>query len=573
MLVRIRPEAELSAAEREFVDCLRALRTTCLTLVDVRVDRGNRRVDAVLITPRGITVAEVRGFRRRQSGILSARAGRPWKISGEPVDLDDESSPSEELEHGVYAVRTTLERALLDPGHVCGFVALLPYRGVVVRPARTNLRPGLDVVVANATDTAEFRSYIENFGDEPTVWDVDRVLGAVDALDVGEGLSRADLRADGFDDRNPGGREPRRRTAAPAAVAPPPAASGPVVSSESEPVVPSESEPVVPSDPEPVVPSDPEPSEPMPIPSASSFPGSSAADATFATEPERTASGAIPMPAPPEATPSAAAMPPPPPSEPVGASRLSDSPAPEAEPAPEDRTASGAIPMAAAPVSPHASASEPAEDVPDAVDPGAHARQVFSPADSPTAPESGPSPESTQPPVYVPPPTPGAPPPPPPGGTTAVAAPPPPPPGSGPTAAAAPPPPPPGSGPTGASAPPPPGFEEVPTDPMPAGPGTTSRPGRLNPLPPESLAPPFPVQQPPAPNPQSRLRSSLAWVVLAVAGLGLLAVLVVIVTAQTTDDGVSEPGTSSTRIPGTVTVEPTTTPPGPNACFPFQTDC
>ncbi|WP_067852017.1 nuclease-related domain-containing protein [Nocardia shimofusensis] len=531
MLVRIRPEAELSAAEREFVDCLRALRTTCLTLVDVRVDRGNRRVDAVLITPRGITVAEVRGFRRRQSGILSVRAGGPWKISGEPVELDDESSPSEQLEHGVYAVRDTLERALLDPGHVCGFVALLPYRGVVVRPARTNLRSGLDVVVANATDTAEFRSYIEKFGDEPTVWDVDRVVGAVDALDMGDGLSRADLRADGFEDRNPDGREPGRRTAAPDSAAPPA----------------------------------PEPSMPVPMsvpmPSAPSAPESSVDAAMFEAEPERTASGAIPMPAPPGAGSTSASMPSP--SESATASALSAATVVEAEPVPEARSASGAIPMSAAPVSTGASGaasgSSP-EDAPEAAGRATRVREPSAPDDYAPAPDLGPSPDSTEPPVYVPPPTPGAPPPPPPG--------------SGPTGGAAPPPPPPGSGPTPASAPPPPEFMEPPVDqPRPDSWTASPRPGRLNPLPPEAMVPPFPVQERPAPPPRSRLRGSLAWVVLAVAVLGLLAVLVVIVTAQTTDDGVSEPGPSSTHIPGTVTVEPTTTPPGPNACFPFQTDC
>jgi len=532
MLVRIRPEAELSAAEREFVDCLRAVPTTCLTLVDVRVDRGNRRVDAVLITPRGMTVAEIRGFQRRQSGILSVRADGSWTISGELVDLDDESAPSEQLEHGIYAVRAALERALLDPGHVCGFVALLPYRGVVVRPARTTLRPGLDVVVANATDTAEFRSYIEKFGDEPTVWDVDRVLGAVDALDMGEGLSRAELRADGFEDPNPDGPEPRRRAAAP----PPPAP-------EYAEVIPM---------PAPA----PEFAETVPMPA----PG-----------PVRAPSGAIPMPAPPgsatsattpvppesaafEASSSPASTPPP-----FAASGTSTfPPAAESEPAPaETGSASGAIPMPAAPGSARASASAP----PPAAGPGpvdgpaaavpttAHAQTA-----SASTPEFGPSPASTPPPVYVPPPF--------------TAAPPPPPPGSPPTGEPAFPPPP-GSPSTGEPAFPPPPVDAPPVDPGTANPG----PARLNPLPPGSLAPPFAESARPAPNPQARLRSSLAWVVLAIAVLGLLAVLVVIVTAQGTDDGVSEPGTSTTQISGSVTVRPTTTPPAPNACFPFQSDC
>ncbi|HLS78400.1 MAG TPA: hypothetical protein VK083_16585 [Nocardia sp.] len=212
MLVRVRPGAELSAAEREFVDCVRAVPAAGLVLVDVLVDRGGRRLGAVLFTPRGMSVAEIRGFRRRQSGILSVRPDRPWKISGKALDLDAQSHPGEQLEHGVYAVRDTLQRALLDPGQICGVVALLPRRGVVVRPSRTTLRPGFDVVVLNATDTAGLRSYIKKFGGEPGEWDVDRVIGAVDALEMGQDLSRADLREAGFAER-PGAAEPRRRLA------------------------------------------------------------------------------------------------------------------------------------------------------------------------------------------------------------------------------------------------------------------------------------------------------------------------------------------------------------------------
>src|SRR5690606_37384085 len=105
-------------------------------------------------------------------------------------------------------------------------------------------------------------------------------------------------------------------------------------------------------------------------------------------------------------------------------------------------------------------------------------------------------------------------------------------------------------------------------------PGPTPGPARLKPLPQDEMAPPpYAPQTAPAPKPRSRLRVPLAWVVLAVAALGLIAVVVMMVTARTVDDGVAEPVPSSTHVTGTVTVEPTTTPPGPNACFPFQTDC
>ncbi|WP_336087668.1 NERD domain-containing protein [Nocardia sp. SSK8] len=182
MLVRIRPEAELSGAEREFVECLHAFPSTGLALVDCRV--GDRRLGAVIVTPHGITVLEVKGFRRRQSGLLAVSAEGSWTISDSPLDLDAEPSSglTDRLEHGVHAVRVALEQSLQDSKHVCGAVVLVPYRGVVVRPARTALRPGLDVLVANTVDAHELRIYLEGFSAGPRAWTIDRVLNTCSAL-------------------------------------------------------------------------------------------------------------------------------------------------------------------------------------------------------------------------------------------------------------------------------------------------------------------------------------------------------------------------------------------------------
>ncbi|WP_330233343.1 NERD domain-containing protein [Nocardia sp. NBC_00508] len=204
MLVRIRPGAELSGAEREFVACLRSYPTTGLAVIDLEAD--NRRVDAVVWTPRGLTVLEVHGFRRRQSGILSTPADEPWKISDAPVELDDldSGSPADRVEHGIYAVKHMLQRALQDPGHLSGAVVLVPFRGAVVRPARTNLRPGLDVLVGNVTDATELRIYLEGFSAGPRNWTVDRVIGACDALGLAElAPSRAELLDAGFEENAP----------------------------------------------------------------------------------------------------------------------------------------------------------------------------------------------------------------------------------------------------------------------------------------------------------------------------------------------------------------------------------
>ncbi|MFC9875096.1 nuclease-related domain-containing protein [Nocardia salmonicida] len=203
MLVRIRPGAELTGAERELVDCLRAYPSTGLALVDCRV--GDRRLGAVIVTPRGITVIEVKGFRRRQSGLLTVTADGSWRISDSPLDLEAEPSNgfTDRVEHGVHAVRVALERALQDSRHVSGAVVLVPYRGVVVRPARTALRPGLDVLVANTVDAHELRVYLEGFSAGPREWTIDRVLNTCATLGVVEVPSRAELAEEGFTGNRP----------------------------------------------------------------------------------------------------------------------------------------------------------------------------------------------------------------------------------------------------------------------------------------------------------------------------------------------------------------------------------
>ncbi|MET8875560.1 nuclease-related domain-containing protein [Nocardia sp. NPDC004604] len=213
MLVKIKTGANLSGAEQEFVECLRSYPTTGVALLDLTVgDHGSRRVDAVILTPRGITTADVKGFRRRQNGILSIPGDGPWTISAEPAEFDEEISgdPVDHLEHSVHAVKITLERALIDPGHICGVVVLVPFRGVAVRPARTNLRPGMDVLVANARDAAELRIYLDGFSAGPRSWTADRVAAACAALGA-EKPSRAELLADGFDAVQPEAPTPSAR--------------------------------------------------------------------------------------------------------------------------------------------------------------------------------------------------------------------------------------------------------------------------------------------------------------------------------------------------------------------------
>ncbi|MFI5714477.1 nuclease-related domain-containing protein [Nocardia sp. NPDC051750] len=206
MLVKVDDRAELSVAEREFVECLRALPSTGLAIVDLRIgtQRGTRQIGAVIWTPQGILVVEVIGFRRKQSGMLTVSTERPWRVGEEDADLVVEfgADPVRAVESAVREVQLTFDRATYDPGQLCGAVVLVPLRGAVVRPARETVRPGLDVVVGNVAEPTELRIFLENFAPGPPRWTLGRVCAATRAL-TGWAPERRELIAAGFDDKLP----------------------------------------------------------------------------------------------------------------------------------------------------------------------------------------------------------------------------------------------------------------------------------------------------------------------------------------------------------------------------------
>lgn len=206
MLVKVDDRAELSAAEQEFVECLRQLPSAGLAIVDLRVGtrRGTRQIGAVIWTPQGILVVEVIGFRGKQSGVLAVSTEHPWRVGDAVADLDLElgADPVRRVETALQEVRLTFERASYDPGYLCGAVALIPPRGAVLRPARETLRPGLDVVVGTATEPTELRILLENFAPGPPRWTLGRVCAATRAL-TGWAPDRGELIAAGFADKLP----------------------------------------------------------------------------------------------------------------------------------------------------------------------------------------------------------------------------------------------------------------------------------------------------------------------------------------------------------------------------------
>lgn len=201
MLIKVGGRAELTAAEQEFVECLRLYPTAGLALIDVRIGHNGsaRHINAVVWTPQGMTVFEVIGLRSDRSGTLDVQPNDVWKIgkSAADIDLAPGVDPSDRLENAVSEVGRALQRSLLDPGPIWGAVALVTFRNAVVRPGRSQLRFGRDVVVCNTNASTEMRTYLENFAPGAQRWTADRVRHSAAALGADD-LTREDLFAAGF---------------------------------------------------------------------------------------------------------------------------------------------------------------------------------------------------------------------------------------------------------------------------------------------------------------------------------------------------------------------------------------
>src|SRR5699024_9823455 len=153
----------LSSAEEAFVTMTHswgpgAYHLPRLALVNVNVPDKNttRQVDALLFTPTGLIVIEIKGFTRPQAGTLTVPANGPWRVDDEPAALHTHATgnPGEQVKAGVYAAKTAL--AGIDEGggtFVTGLVVLtrLPGQQLTLGDTRQAGR-GIRVTLATPTD-------------------------------------------------------------------------------------------------------------------------------------------------------------------------------------------------------------------------------------------------------------------------------------------------------------------------------------------------------------------------------------------------------------------------------------
>jgi hypothetical protein len=198
----------LSGAEDQVVRLLRSWTGTYhlpgLAMVNVNVPdkRGPRQVDALVFTPHGLIVVEVKGFTRPQPGTLAVPVNGPWTVDGEPAALHTLAglNPGEQVKGGVYAAKNAF--TAIDGGgdtFVSGWVVLVhPGGGLSIGDTR-NAGRGIRVVLGTQT---ELRKAIhQHRRRRRKVWSADGVLDACRALSLSHlAPARSELLAEGFPD-------------------------------------------------------------------------------------------------------------------------------------------------------------------------------------------------------------------------------------------------------------------------------------------------------------------------------------------------------------------------------------
>uniref|UniRef100_UPI003F4978A1 nuclease-related domain-containing protein n=1 Tax=Amycolatopsis sp. CA-151526 TaxID=3239921 RepID=UPI003F4978A1 len=224
----------LSGAEEQLVRRLESWRTRQdgdfhlpgLALVNVNVpDRHSvRQADALVFTPSGLIVIEVKGLRSAQAGTLVVPANGPWLVDGQPLDVHTLAglNPGEQVKAAVYATKNAFEQ--IDGGgntFVSGLVVLMT-RGPGLRIRNTGCA-GRGIHVVSGSQTA-LRRAVHTQLRKPKCWSADGVLQACRVLGLaGMAPTRSELLTEGFPDlilaapaRPHPARPPQPRPASPA---------------------------------------------------------------------------------------------------------------------------------------------------------------------------------------------------------------------------------------------------------------------------------------------------------------------------------------------------------------------
>lgn len=122
---------------------------------------GSVEVDALVCTPQGVTVVEVKGFTERQAGILATPPNGPWTIDDEPAALYHATrvpNPFVQVRRQVFAVKNLLQQAGIF-GWVNAVIALVPQPGSAITLEETRIADGYRAVLVDRDDPTPLHDY------------------------------------------------------------------------------------------------------------------------------------------------------------------------------------------------------------------------------------------------------------------------------------------------------------------------------------------------------------------------------------------------------------------------------
>ncbi|MEV0060604.1 NERD domain-containing protein [Nocardia sp. NPDC050718] len=223
MIVVVADETELEGAEEVVAAAIREWAASevggvAIFRCHVPESRGGSvEVDALVCTPQGATVVEVKGFTARQDGVLATPPNGPWTVDGAEAALYHAvrvPNPFVQVRRQVFAAKNLLQQSGIF-GWVNAVVALVPQPGARITLEEARIADGYRAVLVERDDSSSLRDYFHAETGRTVRLNVNDVRRVFAALNLSHLLpSRVALADQGF----PARLEPSTSTrAAPAA--------------------------------------------------------------------------------------------------------------------------------------------------------------------------------------------------------------------------------------------------------------------------------------------------------------------------------------------------------------------
>ncbi|GEM34449.1 hypothetical protein NN3_54560 [Nocardia neocaledoniensis NBRC 108232] len=206
MIVVVADESELEGAEEVVAAAIRDWTSEAGGIAVFRCHvpesrGGSVEVDALVCTPQGATVIEVKGFTARQDGTLATPPNGPWTVDGTEAALYHAvrvPNPFVQVRRQVFAAKNLLQQSGIF-GWVNAVVVLVPQPGSRITLEESRIADGYRAVLIDRDDASALHDYFHAETGRTVRLSVNDVRRVFDALNLAHLLpSRVELADQGF---------------------------------------------------------------------------------------------------------------------------------------------------------------------------------------------------------------------------------------------------------------------------------------------------------------------------------------------------------------------------------------